>query len=186
MKTIVVLAMHGAPPRDFPSAEMAEFFGLHARIEAGGQGVTPAQSQRCHELEARIQDWPRTPANDPFHAASMDLAARLARETGFEVIVGFNEFCGPSMDQVLASAATGGAGRVIVVTTMLTRGGGHAQRDIPAAIARARTAHPGVEFVYAWPFEDGAVLRLLAEQVNRFSGGAAAPGAGNHTARPGG
>jgi sirohydrochlorin cobaltochelatase len=59
---------------------------------------------------------------------------------------------------------------VIVVTTMLTRGGEHAERDIPAAIARARTASHGVDFVYAWPFDDMAILRLLAEQVNKVAG----------------
>ena len=170
MTTVVVLAMHGVPPRDFPAAELAEFFGLHARIEAGGHGMVPVQRQRCGDLEARLRAWPRTRANDPFHAASMDLAARLARDTGFAVIVGFNEFCGPSLDEAFASAAARGAGRVIVVTPMLTQGGEHAERDIPAAIARARTAHREVEFVYAWPFEDAAVIRLLAEQVHRFAG----------------
>ena len=170
MTTIVVLAMHGVPPRDFPPAEMAEFFDLHARIEAGGHGMQPAQRERYHSLEARMRTWPRTPANDPFHAASMDLATRLSRETGLETIVGFNEFCGPSLDEAFASAAARGAGRVIVTTPMLTLGGEHAERDIPAAIARARTAHRAVEFVYAWPFEGEAVLRLLTEQVRRFTG----------------
>ena len=169
MKTVVVLATHGVPPRDFPASEMAEFFGLHARHEAGGHGMAPALAQRCRDLETRMRAWPRTPANDPFHAASMDLAARLARETGLETIVGFNEFCGPSVDEALESAAARGAGRVVVVTPMLTQGGEHAERDIPAAIARARTAHREVEFVYAWPFEDAAVIRLLAEQVHRFA-----------------
>ena len=168
MKTIVVLAMHGAPPRDFPSAEMAEFFGLHARVEAGGHGMAPGPMLRYQDLEKRLRGWPRTLDNDPFHAASMDLAARLRRETGLEVIVGFNEFCGPSLDEALAAASASGAGRVIVVTPMLTRGGEHAERDIPAAISRARAVHPGVEFAYAWPFEDAAVLRLLAEQVRTF------------------
>jgi sirohydrochlorin cobaltochelatase len=170
MTTVVVLAMHGVPPRDFPAPELTEFFGLHARIEAGGHGMAPAQTQRCGELEARLRAWPRTRANDPFHAASMDLAARLARDTGFEVIVGFNEFCGPSLDEAFAAAAARGAGRVIVVTPMLTQGGEHAERDIPAAIARARTAHREVEFVYAWPFEDAAVIRLLAEQIDKAAG----------------
>jgi len=170
MTTVVVLAMHGVPPRDFPPAELAEFFGLHARIEAGGHGMAPAQTQRYRDLEARMRSWPRTPANDPFHAASMDLAARLARGTGFAVIVGFNEFCGPSLDEAFASSAAGTAGRVIVITPMLTQGGEHAERDIPAAIARARTAHREVEFVYAWPFEDAAVIRLLAEQIDKAAG----------------
>ena len=169
MTTVVVLAMHGVPPRDFPAAELAEFFSLHARIEAGGHGMAPVQRQRCGDLEVRLRAWPRTRANDPFHAASMDLAARLARGTGFAVIVGFNEFCAPSLDEAFASAAASGAGRVIAVTPMLTQGGEHAERDIPAAIARARTAHREVEFVYAWPFEGEAVLRLLTEQVRRFT-----------------
>jgi sirohydrochlorin cobaltochelatase len=170
MTTVVVLAMHGVPPRDFPGQDLAEFFGLHARMEAGGHGMAPSLAQRYRDLEARMRAWPRTPANDPFHAASMDLAVRLARGTGFEVIVGFNEFCGPSLDEVFDSSAASGAGRVIVITPMLTQGGEHAERDIPAAIARAKKARPDVEYVYAWPFEDGAVLRLLTEQVRRFTG----------------
>jgi sirohydrochlorin cobaltochelatase len=175
VNTVVVLAMHGVPPRDFPAPELAEFFGLHARIEAGGHGMAPALTQRYRDLEGRLRAWPRTPANDPFHAASMDLAARLARDTGLEVIVGFNEFCGPSLDEAFVSAAARGAGRVVVITSMLTQGGEHAERDIPAAIACARRTRPGVEFVYAWPFEDSAVLRLLAEQVRRFAGRCSGP-----------
>jgi sirohydrochlorin cobaltochelatase len=169
MATIIVLATHGVPARDFPPAELAEFFGLHARIEAGAHGMPPALKERYAVLDTRLRAWPRTPANDPFHAASLDLAARLARETGSRTIVGFNEFCGPSLDEALSTAVAGGAGRVIVVTPMLTRGGEHAERDIPEAISRARDAHPAVEFVYAWPFEDAAVVRLLSDQVRGFS-----------------
>ena len=170
MKTLIVLAMHGVPPRDFPPAELSEFFGLHARIESGGHGMAPVLMQRYRDLETRMRAWPRTPANDPFHAASMDLACRLGRQTGLEVIVGFNEFCGPSLDEAFAAAAARGAGNVIVLTPMLTQGGEHAERDIPASIDRARAAHPGVNFVYAWPFESDAVIRLLAEQARRFTG----------------
>ena len=170
MAVVIVLASHGVPPRDFPPAEMAEFFGLHARIEAGGHGMQPAQRERYRALDDRMRAWPRTTANDPFHAASLEMAERLSRKTGLETIVGFNEFCGPSLDEAFASAAARGAGRVLVITPMLTRGGEHAERDIPAAIVRARAAFPGVSFVYAWPFEGEAVLRLLTEQVRRFTG----------------
>jgi sirohydrochlorin cobaltochelatase len=170
MATIIALATHGVPPRDFPPAELAEFFGLHARIEAGGHGMQPAQRQRYRDLDERMRAWPRTTANDPFHAASLELAARLSRETGFETIVGFNEFCGPSLDEAFTVAATRGPGKVVVVTPMLTRGGEHAERDIPEAIDRARASHPGVAFVYAWPFPYDAILGLLANQVRGFSG----------------
>ena len=32
MKIIIVLAVHGTPPRDFPREELAEFFRLHSHI----------------------------------------------------------------------------------------------------------------------------------------------------------
>ena len=75
--------------------------------------MAPALAQRYRDLEARMRAWPRTRANDPFHAASTDLAARLAR---------------------------------------------------------ARAVHREVEFVYAWPFEEAAVIRLLAEQIGKAAG----------------
>jgi len=53
---------------------------------------------------------------------------------------------------------------------MLTQGGDHAERDIPAAISRAAKAFPNASFVYAWPFASGAVVGLRADQARRFTG----------------
>jgi sirohydrochlorin ferrochelatase len=50
----------------------------------------------------------------------------------------------------------------------MTRGGEHSEVDIPAAIERARARHPGVAFVYVWPFETAAVARFLAAQVGQL------------------
>ena len=167
---VIVLAMHGAPPNDFPRAEMGEFHALHARLEHGDPSMSEAMKARAEMLDRKMRGWSRTAENDPFWAASQVIARHLSEITGSRVIVGFNEFCGPSLDEAFAAAAARGAGRVIVVTPMLTQGGEHAERDIPAAIARARTAHREVEFVYAWPFEDAAVIRLLAEQIDKAAG----------------
>jgi sirohydrochlorin cobaltochelatase len=124
--------------------------------------------ERLHgRLDARIRTWPRTPENDPFHAASHALAAQLGRETGCEVIVGFNEFCAPGLDEALDEAVARGAERVSVVTPMMTPGGEHAEEDIPAAIGRASERHSGVAFAYAWPFEVADVARFLAAQIAR-------------------
>jgi sirohydrochlorin cobaltochelatase len=165
---LVVLAMHGAPPRDFPERELAEFMALHARVEHAEAGaVPPPVRARAEELERRVRDWPRTPANDPFWAASHELGRLLEARVGTPVLVGFNEFCAPDLETVFRAAAGRGPGRVVVVTPMLTRGGEHAEADIPAAIARARAAHPGVTFVYAWPYEADAVAGFLAGQVSR-------------------
>jgi sirohydrochlorin cobaltochelatase len=162
---VIVLAMHGAPPHDFPVAEMGEFQSLHARLEHGDRTVSPALRARAESLERKMRSWPRSAANDPYWVASLEIGRHLAAITGDVVLVGFNEFCGPDLDEVLAKAAAEKAGRVVVMTPMLTRGGGHAEADIPAAIARAQAAFPDVPFVYVWPYETGDVARFLADRL---------------------
>lgn len=87
------------------------------------------------------------------------------------VLVGFNEFCGPSVETALGQAAeaalASGSARVVVITPMMTKGGEHAEVDIPAAVDLARRRHPQVRFSYAWPFETGHTARFLAEHIQR-------------------
>jgi sirohydrochlorin cobaltochelatase len=166
MNTVIVLAMHGAPPSDFPPHEMAELMGLHARLEHAGGPQREALERRHAELDARMRAWPRTEQNDPFWAGSQELAGYLRQATGLEVILGFNEFCAPALDEALDQAAAR-AGSVTVVTPMMTRGGEHSEIDIPAAIERARQRHPRLTVRYAWPFDPGAVAQFLAAQIAR-------------------
>jgi len=168
MKTVIVLAAHGSPPRDMPRAELAEFFTLHARLESSPVSHSPALESRYEELADQVKRWPRTPQNDPFHAATYELARKLGAETGLEVEVGFNEFCSPDVGEAIAAAAGGGAGKIVVITTMLTRGGEHAERDIARAVEEARRRWPGVNIVYAWPFDTDEIVRFLAGHVGRF------------------
>jgi ribonuclease HI len=166
MKTIIVLAMHGAPPNDFPARETAELVGLHARREAGhvAESEREALERRFAELDAKMRAWPRTAQNDPFWAGSQELAEHLEKASGCEVIVGCNEFCAPTLDDALDQAAALGS-RVIVVTPMVTRGGEHSEVEIPATIQRARERHPEIEIIYAWPLDVAAIARFLAAQV---------------------
>lgn len=175
MTTTIVLAMHGAPPSGFPRDELAELFGLHMRLEH--QPLSEEQRARLEarhaELDIKVRNWPRTPENDPFFAASLELGRHLSEATGRRVVVGFNEFCAPTLDEALDEAATLGVQRVVVVTPMMTRGGEHAERDIPAAIERARARQPAVTFVYAWPFAAEEVAGFLAEQIGQQPGSGA-------------
>jgi len=168
-KTVIVLAMHGAPPLDFPRAELAEFFILQARIGHGeSQDIQSPAALRYRELEEKIRTWPRTSENDPFYAGSLDLASELEQASGLKVIVGFNEFCAPTVDEALDRAVSRAEGKVIVITPMMTRGGEHSAVEIPQAVERARKRHPGTEFIYAWPFATDAVARFLASQISPF------------------
>lgn len=165
MKKVIVLAMHGSPPRDFPPQELAEFFRLHAQAEAAHRHPTEG---RYAELEKKMREWPRTAENDPFHAASQELAAALGQAAGCQVLTGFNEFCSPSLEQALQTAAGSGAEKVFIATPMMTRGGQHAEREIPAIIETFRLAYPKVQFVYAWPFATSRVAAFLAGHIAEF------------------
>ncbi len=167
MNAVVVLAMHGAPPKDLPPQVMGEWFGLHGRLEHAQGAEREALEKRFAELDAKMRNWPRSAANDPFYASSLELAAQLQQASGLKVLVGFNEFSAPSLDEALEEAIRAGADKVIVVTPMMTRGGEHAERDIPTAIERAQQRHAGVPIVYAWPFDSGEVARFLGRRVRR-------------------
>ncbi|PWH18011.1 MAG: hypothetical protein DDG58_07310 [Ardenticatenia bacterium] len=169
MKTVIVLAMHGALPGDFPRHELDAFFSLRAQLKRATPEERSQMERQLRTLEWRIRTWPRTAANDPFYAASQAIGAELSRLIACEVVVAFNEFCAPDVEEGLDIAVQRGAQRVMVLTPMLTRGGDHAEREIPAAIERARQRYPEVTFVYAWPFANEVIARFLADQIARFN-----------------
>jgi sirohydrochlorin cobaltochelatase len=168
MKRMIVLAMHGAPPLDYPRDELAEFFNLHARMEHAAPEQRADIEMRYAELDSKIRAWPRSAENDPFFAGASALAEAVARAAGCEVILGFNEFCAPALDEALDQAAGRGAGRVVVVTPMMTRGGEHSEKEIPAAVRAAQQRHTGVAFRYAWPLALEEIARFLAKQAQQF------------------
>jgi len=140
MKTMIVLAMHGVPPSDFPRGELMEYMALHTRYESSS--LDPISRSRYNALEVKMRTWPRNKQNDPFHAASMELASRLNKNCNLEVLVGFNEFCAPDIMQAIGQASQQGAEKVIVTAPMLTRGGEYAEKDIPEIIEKARFVSP--------------------------------------------
>ena len=164
-KTVILLAMHGMPPGDFPGKDLAEWGRLHSSLEQmKGEDFTVAE-KRFQELERKLRSWPRTPDNDPFHKASHDLAGKMEGKLGLRVIVAFGEFCSPSMEDGFQAAVREGAGRVVVMTPMMIRGGSHSEADIPRAIEKARLRFPNLAIDYVWPYEDSKIAEFLSEQV---------------------
>ncbi len=168
MKTFIILTMHGAPPNDFPKRELGEYFSLHMQAENSPQRMDDDQRARYADLDRRVRAWPRTAVNDPFHASSQAMAGRLEVETGLTTLACFNEFCDPGLPDAVHTAVEGGAGRIVVITPMMTGGGEHAEIDIPEEIERLREKFPQVEIIYAWPFEPDAVTKLLSNQVQGY------------------
>ena len=167
-KSIIVLAMHGVPPKDFPRYELAEFFGLYLHLEHKGE-LPPDRRQKHDKLQKKLQEWPRTPNNDPYFHSSQKLAKELSIITSCEVIVGFNEFCKPSIIEALETAIAKNPPKILVITPMMTPGGEHSEVDIPAAIEHIRKRHPAIKIKYIWPFDLSKVAKFLADQISTLT-----------------
>jgi sirohydrochlorin cobaltochelatase len=187
--TLIVLAMHGVPPSDFPKQELAEYFRYHAAMEAAHHSSPAGNSQtvqslsglsaeelaRYQTLNGRLRAWPRDESNDPFIQSPLRIANTLKKETGMDVIVGFNQFCAPSLEDAFDEAAQANPRRILVITAMMTAGGLHGEIEIPAAIRAAAENYPEIEFIYAWPFGHRVVAGFLAAQVERYLSGKLEP-----------
>jgi sirohydrochlorin cobaltochelatase len=100
--------------------------------------------------------------NDPYAHSLQTLASELSVIGGYKkVVVAFNEFCRPTVEEVCKSDADG----VVVVTTITTKGGEHSEKDIPELLEKMRKKCLK-QIVYAWPFDVRAVERLFVETIN--------------------
>ena len=162
--TAVVLIGHGAPATDSPPEWVGELMSLEWRKNShahGGQG-------RAAELDEKIRRWPRTASNDPYKAGLEQLAAVLRPLLPDAlVVIGYNEFCQPSIAEAIEGVIRQGVTQALVIPSMLTPGGVHAERDIPRALERVRQAHPTIAIEYLWPFDLQDVAALLAGHVKR-------------------
>jgi sirohydrochlorin cobaltochelatase len=158
----VVLVGHGAPPRDAPAELVARLKMLEGRRRAAGSEASAEE----REIDARLRSWPRNDDNDPYRAGFERLASALRTELlGRTLVVAYNEFCAPSLEDAVGALVEGGVRDVTVVPSMLTPGGVHSEVEIPEALAALRSRYPDLALRYAWPFNLGAVARLLAAHV---------------------
>lgn len=164
----IVLAMHGAPPLDFPKDELAEFFKLHIQMEQVPEHMQNAIRPRYEELEEKVRTWPRNDKNDPYFAGAEEMARELQKVSGYDVSVGYNEFCAPTIEEAVIRANGGNPDRIIVITPMMTKGGEHAGSDIPKAIENAKAQNPKIPVVYAWPFSSEDIAEFLFTQVKKY------------------
>ncbi len=168
MKTIILLATHGIPPLDYPKKDLADFFKLYSIVENSGHMINTQTKQQYDELHTKMRKWPRNSDNDPFQATSQELAVKLSKISGYEVIVGYNEFCSPSIEAALQAAVSKKADKIVVTTTMMTGGGDHAEKDIPLIITNFNRLHPEIKVIYAWPFEKDDIVDFLHKNLGKY------------------
>jgi sirohydrochlorin cobaltochelatase len=164
----ILLVGHGIPASDYPKERLREFFRMHWDDHAEGAGIHEHGLSERDIRDKEIREWPRTPENDPYKYGVEAIAKRLEDRTGRPVLVAYNEFCAPTVEQAVEDAIARGAKRIVVVPTMMTPGGGHSEEDIPKSIAASVKKHPNIQVVYAWPFEVDRIASTLSDHVERF------------------
>lgn len=118
------------------------------------------------ELDAKIRQWPRTKETDPYKYGLESMLQGLAPKLGGRrVVEAYNEFCAPSVEDAIADLVKDGASHITLLTTMFTRGGSHAEFEIPELVEYARTQYPDVTIEYVWPFDLNRVVDFLAAHV---------------------
>jgi sirohydrochlorin cobaltochelatase len=112
-------------------------------------------------------------------AALAGRVGKLAAADGMRVAGGFIELSAPALREAVADlaaaspgppAAAGGKASIVAIPLMLSAAG-HAKGDIPAALAREQTRHPGVSFSYGRPLgPHPALIDLLAARIAAVAG----------------
>jgi len=161
----VILVGHGGLPKDCPREMIQQFKQLERERKASSQPATEQEQ----DLEKRIREWPRTPENDPYKAGLEQLAKRLEPLLdGAPLVLAYNEFCAPTLEDAVADLATRGARHITVVPTMLTPGGSHSEIEIPEILDDLRARHPDLTIQYAWPTDLDLLAGMLANHLKKF------------------
>ena len=164
-KEAVILIGHGGTATDTPKAMVGELKRLEAERQARREST---MSPREAELDKIVREWPRTPATDAYKYGVEEIAAALAPKLGGRrLVVAYNEFCAPSVEDALDGLVSEGYTRISLISTMFTRGGIHAECEIPGIVIAAKKKHPGVVVEYAWPFTADFIADFLASQLGR-------------------
>jgi sirohydrochlorin cobaltochelatase len=104
-----------------------------------------------------------------FHALA-GRVGELAGRDGTRVAGGFIELSEPPLRDAVATPVNGTPAPVVAVPLTLSAAG-HAKGDIPAALTRERTRHPGLRWTYARPLgPHPALIGLLAARIAAASG----------------
>jgi len=162
MKAVVLIG-HGGVPTDFPPERVGRLRSLEAARQRAGGPLSQEEEQLDHE----IRNWPRTPATEPFFYGLQAIADGVRKNIGdTKLEVAFNEFCGPSIEEACARLIKEGFDEIVLLSTMVTRGGIHSEFEIPEIIEKLQVQYPSVHFNYRWPYNLDEVGAFFAAQLS--------------------
>ncbi|MDC0205688.1 CbiX/SirB N-terminal domain-containing protein [Nitrospinae bacterium] len=165
-KQAVILIGHGGLPNDIPKNIVEDFMKIHKQRIRTGIDITSKEI----ELDSTIRNWERTPESDPYKSGLEKLANHLAPQLeGFILKTAYNEFCYPSIEQAADELVNENVTEVILITTMITPGGSHSEKEIPEEVDDLRKKYPKISFQYAWPYDLDIFANLLSGHIKRFT-----------------
>jgi sirohydrochlorin cobaltochelatase len=157
----VVLIGHGGVPTDFPRDLFKKWMDLHKSRKAD---QPPTQVEQ--DLENTLRDWPRTPDNDPYQFGLESLGRQLKDQLKeCQLVTAYNEFCRPTIAHAVEELIESGIINIVLLTTMVTPGGSHAEKEIPEEVQKLKAKYPYIEINYAWPFDLSRVAGMMKEQI---------------------
>ena len=160
----VILVGHGGIPKGCPQDLVTRLKRLEGQRRAAKQ---PPSAEEL-ELDAKIRQWPRTPETDPYKYGVEEIAKALAPKLGGRALrTAYNEFCAPSVEDAIEGLVKDGFTKINLISTMFTRGGIHAECEIPGIVLAAKKKYPGVNVEYAWPYDASFIADFLAAQLVR-------------------
>ena len=124
LKTAIILVGHGGLPSDIPSEIVEKFMRIHkVRVKTGSK-ITKEEI----ELDRAIRMWKRTPENDTYKTGLESLASEMENYLdGYHIKTAYNEFCYPDIENAISELVEDNYSKIILVTTMITRGGSHSE-----------------------------------------------------------
>ena len=162
MRKVIILVGHGQLPRDLPKEIREEYFKLRAKPRKNLD-----EERLYEELERMIRNWPRNNSNDPYWNSLHKLGDLIRLRGEYDVVVAFNEFCAPHIEEALEDAYRKGYDTIVVVPTMFTPGGVHSEEEIPSTIEKISTKY-GIRILYVWPFNLEDVAQLVVKQITSY------------------
>lgn len=161
MKAVILIG-HGSVPKDFPTEKVGRLRTLEAVRQRSGGAISDEEQSLDHE----IRNWPRTPESEPFLFGLLAIADGVRNKIGeTRLEVAFNEFCGPSIEEAASKLIEEGFDEIVLLSTMITRGGIHSEFEIPEIIAALRQQYPQIIFNYRWPYDVEQVGNFFAAQL---------------------
>ena len=88
---------------------------------------------------------------------------------GYILKTAYNEFCYPDIEDAIDELSKENVTKIVLITTMITRGGSHSEKEIPEELSDISVKYPGIDIQYAWPYDMNVFASFLTTHIKKFN-----------------